>query len=891
MKTKLLFTILLSCIYFLAFTQVPQGFNYQAVAKDGNSPIANQSLPVRITIQADSLGTSVLWQELHSSVTTNGSGMFTLILGKGSRQAASTVPAFSDINWSISPKFIKTEINYGDWKTLGVTRFWSVPYSLYTANLTGTLSKLAVKGNTAINDEALFEVRNKDGQIVFAVYNEGVRVYVSDGAKGLKGGFAVGGFGTDKAVSTPYFVVGKDSVRVYLDTNPLTKGLKGGFAVGGYDLTKGVAQDYLNVNSDSVRIYIDSNPLTKGLKGGFAVGGYDMTKGTNTNYMNVNTDASGIINPSQNRILWYPIKNAFLTGKVLVESPDSVGVNSFASGYESKAKGQFSQALGFKAIARGDYSTAIGKNAVAGKINSFAFGENSTAANNQTYALGYNTFAGGLGSFALGYNAKAKGQDAFAFGSGTEATGQGSFAIGFIGRDSAGIATGNTKANADWAIAVGMGSQAIKQGAIAIGTKNISNGNYSLSTGYETNTSGWYSTAMGYKTSASGNVSFAIGNQTKASNGSSIAMGALTTASGSTSTAIGFITTASGDFSTAMGYKSTASEECSTALGYDSKATGIYSLATGWTTTASGQASTAMGDYTFATGYASLATGRSTGATGDISTAMGWSSTATGKYSTAMGSYNSAPSGFETSMGCFSSTYTPVSTTGWNGSDRLFNIGNGTSTARSDAFTILKNGNVGIGTNFPASKLVVYGGDIRILSMGYGIWLRDETTGTNWQVHSHGDVLRMYNGSVETIVGTQTSSLRWKDSIKPLENMLEKINQLQGVTFTWKTGYGKGGNDLGFIAEEVGKIFPELVTYEKNGVDAVTLNYPVMSAIAIEGIKELSKKNILMEYQIANQQKEIESYKSENDNLKSQLQTLQEKVDKIETFLAKSLEE
>ena len=323
----------------LIFAQVPQGFNYQAIARlTTGDPIINTTLPVRITIQADSLGTSIIWQELHSSVTTNGFGLITLILGKGARQAASTVATFNAIDWTVSPKFIKTEINYSGWKTMGVSRLWSVPYSSIAEGLGGPVKKLAVKGVTTSPDDALFEVKNKDGQIVFAVYNEGVRVYVSDGAKALKGGFAVGGFGTDKAESTKYMFVGKDSVRIYLDTNPLTKKLKGGFAVGGYDLLKGTVQDYLDVNSDSVRIYIDSNPATKKVKGGFAVGGYDMTKGTNTNYMNVNTDASGIINPSQNRILWYPLKNAFLTGRVLILDKDSVGVNSFASGYESKAK-------------------------------------------------------------------------------------------------------------------------------------------------------------------------------------------------------------------------------------------------------------------------------------------------------------------------------------------------------------------------------------------------------------------------------------------------------------------------------------------------------------------------------------------------------------------------
>jgi trimeric autotransporter adhesin len=133
MKTKLTLTILLSLVFSLLSSQVPQGFNYQAIARDlSGNPIANTSLPVRITIQADSSGTIIIWQELHSGVTSNSFGLINLVIGKGARQATSTVATFSVIDWSVTPKFIKTEINYGGWITMGVTRFWSVPYALRT---------------------------------------------------------------------------------------------------------------------------------------------------------------------------------------------------------------------------------------------------------------------------------------------------------------------------------------------------------------------------------------------------------------------------------------------------------------------------------------------------------------------------------------------------------------------------------------------------------------------------------------------------------------------------------------------------------------------------------------------------------------------------------------
>jgi hypothetical protein len=92
MKTKLLFTSLLTFSFLLSpcLAQVPQGFNYQAIARDGTgNPIINTILPVRITIQSDSLGGTTFWIEEHTSVATNSFGLFSLILGKGVKQTGS----------------------------------------------------------------------------------------------------------------------------------------------------------------------------------------------------------------------------------------------------------------------------------------------------------------------------------------------------------------------------------------------------------------------------------------------------------------------------------------------------------------------------------------------------------------------------------------------------------------------------------------------------------------------------------------------------------------------------------------------------------------------------------------------------------------------------------
>lgn len=90
-----------------------------------------------------------------------------------------------------------------------------------------------------------------------------------------------------------------------------------------------------------------------------------------------------------------------------------------------------------------------------------------------------------------------------------------------------------------------------------------------------------------------------------------------------------------------------------------------------------------------------------------------------------------------------------------------------------------------------------------------------------------------------------SSDSRLKENIKPIENSLEKINKLNGVTFDWikltkeeqdtKFQY-KEGSDIGVIAQEVEEVLPELVTTRKSGYKAV--DYQKLTAVLIEAMKE-----------------------------------------------------
>jgi hypothetical protein len=81
----------------------------------------------------------------------------------------------------------------------------------------------------------------------------------------------------------------------------------------------------------------------------------------------------------------------------------------------------------------------------------------------------------------------------------------------------------------------------------------------------------------------------------------------------------------------------------------------------------------------------------------------------------------------------------------------------------------------------------------------------------------------------------ERSSRRWKSDIVPLDNALGLVQQLRGVRYRWTES---GSPDLGFIAEEVGAVIPEVVKYAPNGVDAETVNYARLVALLVEALKE-----------------------------------------------------
>jgi hypothetical protein len=159
------------------------------------------------------------------------------------------------------------------------------------------------------------------------------------------------------------------------------------------------------------------------------------------------------------------------------------------------------------------------------------------------------------------------------------------------------------------------------------------------------------------------------------------------------SVAFGANTTASGGFSFAMGHGATASGFVAIALGQGATASGGNSYAIGGGSEASGTQALAMGNFTTASGSYSTSMGQSTYAAGNYSTAMGIQTTAGAYASVAIGRFN---------VGAGSAS-------SWLATDPVFEIGNGTGLGvnSSNALTVLKSGNMGLGTATPSVLLDV----------------------------------------------------------------------------------------------------------------------------------------------------------------------------------------
>lgn len=188
--------------------------------------------------------------------------------------------------------------------------------------------------------------------------------------------------------------------------------------------------------------------------------------------------------------------------------------------------------------------------------------------------------------------------------------------------------------------------------------------------------------------------------------------------------------------------------------------------------------------------------------------------------------------------------------------DRIFQIGNGGSpNFRSNAVTVLRNGNVGIGNNALVPQFLLdIGGRARIRHNGStaGIYFDNSQNIADAFVGLKADdQIGFYinngwrfwvNGSNAFVNGAivNTSDRRLKKNINPLAGSMAMLAKLQGYHYHWNDNRQGSELQTGLIAQEVEKLFPELVMTDKEGYKAV--NYTGLIPHLLEAMKELDQK-------------------------------------------------
>jgi N-acetylneuraminic acid mutarotase len=196
------------------------------------------------------------------------------------------------------------------------------------------------------------------------------------------------------------------------------------------------------------------------------------------------------------------------------------------------------------------------------------------------------------------------------------------------------------------------------------------------------------------------------------------------------------------------------------------------------------------------------------------------------------------------------------------------------ATSSKELMRIKGNGNIGIGVDDAQFKLDV-NGRVRIRAtpgLSAGTWLNnDANTSSNAFVGMRSDTevgiygqtgtpnWRFYvntstgNATLQGVL-TQNSDARLKKDIQPLQSALENIETISGYQYHWKEEGRDSAQQIGLLAQEVQKMYPQLVKEDSNGT--LSVNYSGMVPVLLEAIKE--------------QQKQI-------DEMKKAIQLLQEK--------------
>ncbi|MAF78291.1 MAG: hypothetical protein CME60_09015, partial [Halobacteriovoraceae bacterium] len=130
-----------------------------------------------------------------------------------------------------------------------------------------------------------------------------------------------------------------------------------------------------------------------------------------------------------------------------------------------------------------------------------------------------------------------------------------------------------------------------------------------------------------------------------------------------------------------------------------------------------------------------------------------------------------------------------------------------------------------------------------------------------------------------------TSDRRFKRNIQRIPASLDKVDKLRGVTFDWRTEEFPERRfpqerTMGFIAQEVEEVAPELVKTSNDGYKSV--QYGNITALLVEAIKEVRKKLAELFSNDEELERKVASLEEENEKLRSDMEELKKTMLEIQ---------
>ena len=311
-----------------------------------------------------------------------------------------------------------------------------------------------------------------------------------------------------------------------------------------------------------------------------------------------------------------------------------------------------------------------------------------------------------------------------------------------------------------------------------------------------------------------------------------------------------------GDYSVAFGYDNTASGDYSFASGLKNTVLGVHSVSFGESNTLDGSNGITVGNALTisSTAEASAAFGESNSLSEDFSIIAGQNNTSFAAHSFVVGESNS------------------VNGTGFWG------IATGKDNITKGYYAYAG----GLGNTAKSLASFVIGKySLEGANGNASLWVSTDpifAIGNGGGIGSESDAFVVYKNGTATLNGVAvTSDARLKTNVHPLDNALDNILRIEGVSYNWDKKHPRAANmtdrlQFGIIAQELEKVYPQLIITKADGYK--TINYIGLVPVLVEAMQE-------QQQQITDLQKENEQLRQSNVTSEAKLNTLEEKYNSM----------